>query len=158
MSGNVEVVHVGSVSLLGCGDPVPQGSKRIGRAGKSRRPLLIDANAKTKPWRDELARAALEHFGTPELGDIRLTCTFYFTRPQSHYHKKFGGYTDLLKSSAPSFKKSKPDLDKLLRSVFDALTGIAWRDDSQVVSVDAYKRWGVRGSVVLSVWRMEVGQ
>jgi Holliday junction resolvase RusA-like endonuclease len=29
----------------------------------------------------------------------------------------------------------KPDLDKLLRSLKDALTRILWRDDAQVVSV-----------------------
>lgn len=151
MSGNVEMICVGSVTLLGCGDPVPQGSKRIGRAGKSGRPLLLDANAKTKPWRNELARAAIERFASPELGDVHVIVNFCFARPKSHYLK-----SGELRRGAPPFKKSKPDIDKLQRSVLDALTGIAWRDDSQVVSVDARKMWSANGSVALSVWRLEV--
>lgn len=147
----VEHVHVASVTLLGHGDPVPQGSKRIGRAGKFGRPMLLDANAKTKPWRSALAAEALAHFKTPELGVVALYCDFNFTRPKSHYNKH-----GALKPSAPMFKKSKPDLDKLLRSVCDALTGIAWRDDSQVVTALPRKLYSDRPGVTLTVYRVEV--
>lgn len=36
----------------------------------------------------------------------------------------------------------KPDLDKLIRAVLDALTGIAYTDDSQVVRILAQKSYG----------------
>lgn len=36
----------------------------------------------------------------------------------------------------------KPDIDKLLRAVLDALTGIAYEDDSQVIAVNASKCYG----------------
>jgi crossover junction endodeoxyribonuclease RusA len=36
----------------------------------------------------------------------------------------------------------KPDIDKLLRAVLDALTGICYEDDSQVMSVIAVKKYG----------------
>jgi crossover junction endodeoxyribonuclease RusA len=35
----------------------------------------------------------------------------------------------------------KPDLDKLIRAVLDALTGIGYEDDSQVVMIDAIKEY-----------------
>jgi len=38
-----------------------------------------------------------------------------------------------------------PDLDKLVRSVLDALTGVAYEDDSQVVVVNASKVYGDPG-------------
>jgi hypothetical protein len=44
----------------------------------------------------------------------------------------------------------KPDLDKLVRAVGDALTGILYRDDAQIVSLNASKRFaGLGGDGVL---------
>ena len=45
-------------------------------------------------------------------------------------------------------KVTKPDLDKLLRSVLDALTGIVWVDDSQVVIISARKDFGQPGATI----------
>lgn len=36
----------------------------------------------------------------------------------------------------------KPDLDKLCRTVLDALTGVAYKDDSQVIGIIANERYG----------------
>jgi Holliday junction resolvase RusA-like endonuclease len=36
----------------------------------------------------------------------------------------------------------KPDIDKLIRAVLDALTGICYEDDAQVISVRATKGYG----------------
>jgi crossover junction endodeoxyribonuclease RusA len=36
----------------------------------------------------------------------------------------------------------KPDCDKLARAVLDALSGIVYRDDAQVVDIHARKRYG----------------
>lgn len=33
----------------------------------------------------------------------------------------------------------KPDIDNIQKNVFDALNGVAWDDDAQVVHVDAWK-------------------
>ena len=40
----------------------------------------------------------------------------------------------------------KPDLDKLVRSVKDGLTRVAWKDDSQVIDVKAMKRYADEGT------------
>ena len=42
----------------------------------------------------------------------------------------------------------RPDLNKLSRACLDALTGIVWRDDSQVVRLEAEKEYGVPGVVI----------
>lgn len=34
---------------------------------------------------------------------------------------------------------SRPDIDNVCKLVMDALSGVAWRDDSQVVSLEAHK-------------------
>lgn len=37
-------------------------------------------------------------------------------------------------------RTSKPDLDNIIKVICDALNGVAWHDDAQVVRVVAYKR------------------
>jgi len=66
-----------------------------------------------------------------------LSVVFRFQRPKSHFNKSG------LRSSAPPhcMSASNGDLDKLLRSTNDALTGTLFDDDRQVVSIDATKRY-----------------
>lgn len=45
----------------------------------------------------------------------------------------------------------KPDLDNCLKLVADALNGIAWADDKQIVTVEASKRYGAEPQTVLEV-------
>jgi crossover junction endodeoxyribonuclease RusA len=66
-------------------------------------------------------------------GPVRLLVAFYLPRPKS-----------LPKKVLHHVKK--PDLDKLVRSVKDGLTRVAWKDDSQVVDVKAIKRYAELGT------------
>lgn len=45
--------------------------------------------------------------------------------------------------------KKKPDLDNILKIVADALNGLAYHDDSQIVHMDASKYWA---AVTPCVW------
>ena len=70
-------------------------------------------------------------------GPLVVEMMFYLSRPKSHYgtgrnHRK-------VKPSAPRYHTKKPDLTKIIRSTEDALTGIVWRDDSQIVARDSGK-------------------
>jgi crossover junction endodeoxyribonuclease RusA len=58
---------------------------------------------------------------------ITVTATFTFLPPKT------------TKRAAPTVK---PDIDKLVRAVLDALTGIAYEDDAQVTSILAMKNYG----------------
>jgi len=60
-------------------------------------------------------------------GPVRLDCTFIFPRPQSLMFKT--------RSMPRVLHAKKPDIDNLLKSVCDALNGLAWRDDCQVCEV-----------------------
>jgi len=51
-------------------------------------------------------------------------------------------YAPPKKPSHPVYKAQKPDVDKLVRSILDSLTGVVYTDDSQVVIVTAYKKYG----------------
>lgn len=54
------------------------------------------------------------------------------------------------KATAPTVR---PDLDKSLRAILDALTGVCYADDSQVVSVTATKAYGPSECVTVTVER-----
>lgn len=60
---------------------------------------------------------------------ITIDMTFSFVRPKSVSAKKRPHHT------------VKPDVDKLVRAVLDALTNVAYRDDSQVVRINATKTY-----------------
>ena len=116
--------------------PVAQGSKQAFVLPGTRRAVLVEAGrARTdlKPWRMNVAfgaRAALAGAPWDQSRGIRLDCTFYFVRPKSHYGT--GKNANAVKAAAPNAHVVKPDRDKLLRAVQDALTGTIYRDDCQV--------------------------
>lgn len=115
------------------GIPAPQGSKTA---------WGTEANPNTRPWRAAVAAQAAETMGeTPLLeGALELCVDFTFPRPKSHYGS--GKNASVLKVSAPVFHRSKPDCDKLVRAIGDAITGTVVRDDSQLSRVIATKRYG----------------
>ena len=72
-------------------------------------------------------------------GPLSVSFSFAMPRPGSHYGT--GRNADKLKPSAPAGHTSKPDITKLIRSTEDALKGIAWVDDTQIVSQSAGKMY-----------------
>ena len=110
------------VSLFVPGVPAPQGSKR--HVGNGR---MIESSAAVGPWRERVALATHQAMrgSAPMVGPVVVELAFLMPRP---------------KSARPGAAATKrPDLDKLVRAVLDALTGIAFVDDSQVIRIDATK-------------------
>ena len=126
------------------GIPAPKGSKRhVGRG------VLIESSARVKPWRSDVRIAAQEARGdrlpVPKPEPIYLALGFWFPRPKSHYGT--GRNASILKPSAPASMTVKPDIDKLERAILDALTGVLWEDDSQVVHLTATKGYAPPGEL-----------
>jgi crossover junction endodeoxyribonuclease RusA len=119
----------GPVSLFVPGTPAPQGSaKAFVIAGKAR---VTHANKNTMPWRTHVTAVAMEHFpaiGWPRGEAVQMSVIFMMPRRSAEP-----------KTFTPMHTR-KPDLDKLQRAILDALTGVAFEDDSQVVEIHAEKR------------------
>lgn len=122
------------------GLPVPQGSKRHVGHG-----VMIESNdAQLRPWRSTIALETADAFdGQPVRDAVRVSLRFSFPRPSSHFGT--GRNRDVLKPSAPAYKTTKPDLDKLVRAILDGLTGVAFVDDAQVAELVASKDFGPAG-------------
>jgi Holliday junction resolvase RusA-like endonuclease len=133
------------------GRPQQRGSKKAGlvpdRNGgflmKNGRPIVVarDANDNSKAWMDSCKLAACMVVGREELlrGPIELQVTFFFKRPGAHYGT--GSKVDRLKPSAPEYHAQSPDLDKLVRCLGDALTGVVYVDDRQVCRTISAREW-----------------
>ena len=58
------------------------------------------------------------------------------------------------KTSKATVPSVRPDLDKLLRAVLDALTSIAYADDGQVVGITSSKAYGTADRVTVTIARV----
>jgi Holliday junction resolvase RusA-like endonuclease len=128
------------------GLPKPAGSKRAFAIRKGGMPTgkiaVVDDCNMSREWKNNVAHEAAVAIGNAEkfIGPVKLSATFRVPRPKSHY--RTGSHAALLRQSAPPFPVTKPDLLKLTRAIEDAMTGIVWRDDSQVVEQSLKKIYG----------------
>ena len=99
------------------------------------------SNTKLKSWTKDARKAAMAA-KVPLIykpHGVSLNVRVEFVKPKT------------AKQSTPSVR---PDIDKLLRAVMDALTNVAYQDDSQVVSVTSTKVYGPSEKVVVSIGRV----
>lgn len=118
------------------GTPIPQGSKNAYVRGG--RAVLVEANKKLKPWRENVAATARQiGHRFPKDTPVKLTALFIFERP---------------KSVKREHMSVKPDLDKLMRALNDGLTDAGvWGDDSRVISMNVRKEYGYPAGVWVSL-------
>lgn len=125
----------------------PQGSAQAFIPKGWTRAIVTSDNKKNKPWRQVVAAAAQAAVqqqrwafagkGVP----VQLRVTFRLPRPKAIKAKDVPHLT-------------KPDLDKLIRSCCDALTGIVFKDDSQVneiITAKVYAKPGESPHVAVTV-------
>lgn len=107
------------------------------KAGSKPRAIVTSDNKNLRAWADSVRYAAqdLEAFFE---GPVRLEIEFFFSRPKSVSVKK------------RPHMVTRPDTSKLVRGAEDALNGILWKDDAQVVALIATKHYvdGPAGAVV----------
>lgn len=116
-------------------------------------PYVTSQNKGLKPWRDAIKKAAQSAEKTTEpVGPFpayEAHVLFLLPRPKSHF-KKDGK----IKLSAPIEHNKKPDLDKLVRAVFDGVTDAElWGDDALVNCVSAKKLYAIdKVGADITIW------
>lgn len=123
------------VSFAVPGRPVPQGSLSSFRH-RTTGQIVTPQKARVREYRDRIAWAA-EATGMACTDEpVRVRAVFGFARPKSHRLT-----SGKLTKRAPTSHASRPDLDKVARSLLDAITGVLVYDDAQVVALDVRKQW-----------------
>ena len=92
--------------------------------------MITTDNTRLKPWRQQVTDTALslQVEAIAREQPVEVVLDFYFARPKSVNKKRLG-------------MTVRPDLDKLVRALLDALTGVLFQDDSQVVGIIARKHY-----------------
>ena len=133
----------------------PKGSKRglpiyRGKKGQPREftghvALVESAGRSLKAWEQDIRAAAATAMEGHALLDGPITCDLLFVRPRPKADKK-------CRLLAPI---TRPDRLKLARAVEDALTGIVWRDDAQVVGGLVSKVFGDPPGVKIALMTLD---
>jgi len=117
--------------------PVPQGSMRAFVVNN--KPILTSTSKGLKDWRRLVMSEAQRHISEHFDGPVAITLHFRLPKPKSAPKKR------------RTLPDKRPDLDKLVRAVLDALTHVIMIDDSQVVALTATKDYGSPPGVSIQV-------
>lgn len=122
------------------GTPRPKGSKKLVGFGVQKR--MIEANKNTMPWLQEIQQTALTKApDEPMRGPVEVHITYWFkptkTKPPKNSVKRDRG--------GNVWPATWPDGDKLERCVWDALSGVFYVDDKQIVRWSGEKHYHPSG-------------
>ncbi len=82
-------------------------------------------------------------------GPLRINLLFGMPRPKSHFGTGRNAWK--LKQSAPEHHTKKPGIDDLGKFVLDCLTGVVFKDGSQIVETKAIKFYDDVGSTEVQI-------
>ena len=133
------------------GEPKGKGRPRFSRVGKFTKTYT---DAKTKMYEEKIANAARiamdrcqgkwpqEPLETP----LSITLIFHIGVPKSYSKKRT---TDCL--TGKEWPTKKPDVDNIAKAFLDAMNGIAYKDDVQVIRLHAYKKYSIDPHVHITI-------
>ena len=124
----------GTVNFFVEGNPIGQPRPRATSVGGF---IRMYTPKKAKVWKDTIA-AKLGAVSLPE-GPLHSVLLFVMPRPKSHLGT--GRNAGIVKASAPAHHIAKPDLDNLIKPIWD----VCVPDDSRIVSCKATKRYADTG-------------
>ena len=135
------------------GEPVAQGRPRFCRVGGFVRAYDPD---KSRRYKELVRLVALRQWQglTPLEGPLALSLLVYRAIPKGFAKKQAQA------AAAGELRPiTRPDLDNYLKGLKDALKGLAWHDDSQVVAYAPPfgKFYAQNPRVELTVWQLETG-
>jgi Holliday junction resolvase RusA-like endonuclease len=135
-----------AVYFVVTGKPTGKGRPRASTRGGF---VRMYTDAKTLGYEaaiaDEAARAMgkMEPFETP----MQMQVSCYYPIPKSWSKKKQQDAVD-----GELYPKVKPDLDNVAKAVLDAINGIVYVDDAQVINLVATKRYATDPRVEVYVF------
>lgn len=123
------------VAFVVPGEPVGKGRPRIGKLGNHAR---MFTPAKTANYEGLIAHAGQQAMAGRQLldGPVMVEMHIGLSIPQSMSKKR-----KALAIAGQIFPTKKPDMDNVIKAIYDGLNGVVWRDDVQVVDAHVRKRY-----------------
>ena len=105
--------------------------------GKARA-RVVDGHAftpkKSKDYENRVQVAIMASGGRLYFDEgVSVSIYIYHPRPNSHFNKRG------LKATAPTLPLCKPDLDNVVKSILDAMNGLVYNDDKQIITLHVQK-------------------
>ena len=125
------------------GEVVPKGRPRFTRQGRTYTPK------KTHDYESEVSMMAKAAMGSSDPLETPVAVYVYVNLqiPKSYSKKRTEA---CLRGSERPIKKTG-DLDNMVKTILDGMNGIVYKDDSQIVSLHATKRYDTIASVHVCV-------
>jgi len=134
------------ISFIVYGEPKAQGRPRFKRRGNS---VQTYDDPKSNEYKDTVYSVAVQN-KPPELLQGPLSVVIVCLRSMTAAILKSARKTTLAEAGK-IFPLTKPDVDNYAKGVKDALKGVIWRDDSQVVELTVIKRYSETPRVEITV-------
>lgn len=123
---------------------IPMGAVRT-----TQRQKWVDERAKRYiTYKQQIALFIKQQIKTTSEKPIEATVTFYMPIPNSWSQKK-------KERMNGSVHISKPDVDNLIKGVFDSLNKIVWKDDNQVYEVHSKKVYSFNPGIEINIQESE---
>lgn len=108
-------------------------------------------NPKARAWKGAVFTAAEQKAAacgwTPSHRPLRLELIFTYQRPKKHFNSK-----GLVKENYhEAHMVGRPDIDNLAKMIMDAVNGVLFVDDSQVVYLSATKQYASEDGVFIQL-------
>nr|WP_080147521.1 RusA family crossover junction endodeoxyribonuclease [Staphylococcus epidermidis] len=75
---------------------------------------------------------------------LKVSLFFYFISPKSWSKNQ-----KLL--AIGQYKRTKPDIDNLIKTVLDAANNRLWKDDNQIVEIYSFKQYAEQPKIILKL-------
>lgn len=127
-------------------DIQPMGAVRMTNRGK----FVNKSAQRYLAYKDEIKRQISQQVHVEVLAyPVEVETVFYMPIPQSWSKKKQA-------AAINQPHRSKPDIDNILKGLFDSLNGLIWKDDNLVSKVTATKVYGEYPGIKVTV--KEIGE
>lgn len=136
------------------GVPVGKGRPRAAKRGKH---IQLYTPEKTATYEGVIALTARQAMAGGLLleGPVATVMEIRLPIPQSWPKRKQAAAL-----AGTEYPTKKPDADNVIKAIFDALNGVVWHDDTQVVDIVVRKRYAAVPGVAVEIVRITepVGQ
>ena len=108
---------------------------------------------KTKNYENMIKMSFIEKYGKkirPSANEIYVKIDVYYAPPKSYSKKK----RQMLIDGVFGYMH-KPDCDNIAKAVLDALNGLVWNDDKQVVGLLVMKAYGEENQINIEIREVE---
>ncbi|MFW3652052.1 RusA family crossover junction endodeoxyribonuclease [Staphylococcus caprae] len=118
--------------------PVGSPRPRFRNTGRFVQTYMPTSYTKHKAYiQEQMPKALLD-------SELKVSLYFYFVPPKSWSKKRKA-------VAIGQYKRTKPDIDNLIKTVLDAANNHLWKDDNQIVEIHSFKQYAEEPKIIMKL-------